>query len=155
MKKKTPQGYIIKPHGIIEQESLTIEQSVFWGADDKKLGRPAWLRPSRIFRSAKDPFVLLSMNSLAPIPIPGDTPVNTDRERLSKIVEEQYEKMMAVLAPIDGASMQLWFMIAMMVLVMGLAGLGVALGVGTIISEKFMGGNEPVSMILPIKEVMS
>ena len=148
MRKKNPRGYIINPHGVIEVQSLIIEQSVLWGKEDKKLGRPAWLLPERIFRTKSLPFVLLATNSLAPIPLPGEAPVNTDKQRLSKVVEQQYQKHMSVNKPLDAASLQMWFMIAMMLLILGLVGLAIALGMGTIISEKFFNQNKETAFIL-------
>ncbi len=154
MKRKNPHGYIINPHGVIELQTLSIEQSVFWGKLDKKLGRPAWLRPERVYRSKEFPFVLLATNSLAPIPIPGQAPVNTDKQRLSKVVEEQYEKQMSINVPLDAASMQMWFMIAMMILILGLVGMAIALGMGTIISEKFFNQEPQMAFIARLLKVM-
>ncbi len=154
MKRTNPRGYIINPHGVIEVQTLTIEQSVFWGKLNKKLGRPAWLRPERVFRSKQFPFVLLATNSLAPIPIPGESPVNTKKERLSKVVEEQYEKHMAINSPLDAASLQMWFMIAMMILILGLVGMAIALGLGTIISEKFFNQAPDLAFVMRVLEVV-
>ncbi len=155
MKRKNPRGYVINPHGVIEPQNLTIEQSVFWGKDDKKLGRPAWLRPERIFRSKDFPFVLLATNSLAPIPIPGNQPVNTNKLILSKVVEEQYQKIVSTSVGIDAASLQMWFMIAMMLLVLGLVGMAIALGMGTIISEKFLNrGTDDLAFIMRLSNVI-
>lgn len=147
MRGKNPRGYIINPHGVIELQTLTPEQSVFWGKLDKKLGRPAWLRPERVFRSKEFPFVLLATNSLAPIPVPGEQPVNTDKQRLSKVVEEQYEKQMSINVPLDAASLQMWFMIAMMLLILGLVGMAIALGMGTIISEQFFNKEPQIAFV--------
>lgn len=154
MKRRNPRGYIINPHGIIEVQNLTVEQSAFWGRLDKKLGRPAWLRPERVFRSKQFPFVLLATNSLAPIPIPGEEPVNTDKQRLSKVVEEQYEKHMSINNPLDAASLQMWFMIAMMMLILGLVGMAIALGLGTVISEKFFNQAPALAFVLHWLEVV-
>lgn len=154
MRRTNPRGYIINPHGVIEIQTLVIEQSVFWGKLNKKLGRPAWLRPERVFRSKQFPFVLLATNSLAPIPIPGEEPVNTDKQRLSKVVEEQYEKHMSISNPLDAASLQMWFMIAMMILILGLVGMAIALGMGTIISEKFFNQESDLAFIARFLEVV-
>ncbi len=137
MKRKQPIGYVVHPQGVIERVKLDIEGTTLWGPEDSKKARPAWLVPLRMNRTRRNPFVLLATDSLAPIPHPGEDRVRTNRERLSRVMESAYQRIVSTYSPRDATTMKLMFMIAIMTLVLGLTVLAVSVGAITYFRDRF------------------
>ena len=139
MKTFSPLGLIIEPTGNVRRHNLTIEQDIVWGKEDKKEGRPAWLRPLKMFRGKRRAFVLLTTNTLAPIANPGEDTTQIDRARLSKVMRQQYDKTMGLHKPLDIAGVQMYVMWAIIILTLGLVILALITGGTSFISEKIRG----------------
>ncbi len=136
MAKNQPIGYVIHPQGLIESQKLEIDQSVFWGKEDSKKSRPAWLIPTRMHRTTRFPFVFLGTDSLAPIPFPGEDRVKTNRERLSQVMEAAYQRIVSTYNPTDATTLKLLIMIVAMTLTLGLVALAVSVGAIQYFSDK-------------------
>ncbi len=135
MSRKQPIGFIIHPQGMIEEQKMEVDQLVIWGKEDAKKTRPAWLLPTRMHRTPRNAFVLLTTDSLAPIPYPGEERVKTNRERLSRVIESAYQRIVSTYSPTDATTLKLWFMIVAMTLTIGLVALAVSVGAITYFSD--------------------
>ena len=94
MKAKAPKGIVIYPHGVIEEQSLTVESSVTWGKSKGKTADPAWLTPSSFRLSQKGKFALLPSLSITSIPLPGDTTIIATEEMMTRAYKERYQTTM-------------------------------------------------------------
>ncbi len=146
MRSLNPLGFVIEPQGTIKRQTLKIEGDVVWGDDDKKNGRPAWLRPLKMFRAKNRAFVLLATHQLSPVANPGEDTTEIDRARLSRVMRQQYDKTMGANKPLDAQSLQMWIMWALMILTVGLVLLALLTGGTSYISEKLR-GEEPIARI--------
>ena len=113
-------AYLVHPHAEIEEIKVEVDGGIVWGPSDDEHGQIAWLTPSTIFHTAKTSFMLTSIHHLSPIMIPGVEPIEAGLETLSRVFREQFQKRLTQANNADPLKGRMLFMIAGIILAIGL-----------------------------------